>query len=166
MNTHPSTPFGRFFNNIGIWRPSIEEAIESLYDNLHDTEKTAVKDASGWIAVINANLQAAPDFVFELIQKKFPGVTKESVAETLNKVNATLMKADANTPDNFASALGKLQTYLGKYEGNAWIAMTKAVVTVLADVFLKGASPIQSIEAVLEYVYRNFVKGKVVAVAA
>lgn len=166
MNAHPSTPFGRFFNNIGIWRPSIEEAIESLYNNLHDTEKTAVKDASGWIAIINANLQGAPDFVFDLIQKKFPGVTKDSAAGTLNKVNAALMKMDADTPDNFEGALGKLQSYLSKYEGNTWIAMTKAVVTVLADVFLKGASPIQSIETVLEYVYRTFIKGKVAAVAA
>ena len=73
---------------------------------------------------------------------------------------------ETDTPDNFDAALGKLQSYLSKYEGNSWIAMTKAVVTVLADVFLKGASPIQSVEAVLEYVYRTFIKGKVVAASA
>ncbi len=165
MNTHPSTPFGKFFSKIGVWRPSIEEAIKDLYDNLHDAEKTAVKEASGWIAIINANLQGAPDFVFDLIQKTFPEVTKESIATALNKANATLLKTESNTPDDFGTALAKLQSYLSQYEGNSWIAMTKAVVTVLADVFLKGASPIQSIEAVLEYVYRTFIKDKIVASA-
>src|SRR4051794_12294726 len=163
MNTHPNTPFGKFFDKIGIWHPSIEDAIESLYNKLHDTEKDAVKNASGWIAIINANLQEAPDFVFNLIQQKFPSITKENAAETLNKLNAAILKVDINTPDDFDTALTKLQAYLSKYEGNTWIAITRAVVSVLSDVFLKGTSPIQTIETVLEYVYRTFIKGKVAA---
>ncbi len=163
MNTHPNTPLGKFLDKIGIWHPSVEETFKNLYDKLHDTEKTAVKDASGWIAIINANLQATPDAVFNLIQNKFPGVTKESIAGALNKVNAAILKVDANTPNDFDAALGMLQSYLGQYEGNTWIAITKSVVTVLSDVFLKGASPIQSVETVLEYVYRTFIKGKVTA---
>ena len=163
MNTHPNTPFGKFFKKIGIWHPSIEDAIENLYNNLHDTEKTAIKDASGWIAIINSNLKAAPDFVFNLIQQKFPSVTKESIADSLNKLNASILKVDANTPDDFDTALSKLQAYLSKYEGNSWVAITRAVVSVLSDILLKGASPIQTIETVLEYVYRTFIKGKIAA---
>jgi hypothetical protein len=163
MNTHPNTPFGKFFDKIGIWHPDIEDAVASLYNKLHNTEKTAVKNASGWIAIINSNLQATPDFVFELIQQKFPEVTKESIADALNKVNSEILKVDANTPDDFDTALAKLQDYLSKYQGNTWIAITRAVVAVLSDVLLKGTSPIQTIETVLEYVYRTFIKGNVTA---
>lgn len=163
MNTHPNTPFGKFFAKIGIWHPSIEDAVEHLYNKLHDFEKEAIKDASGWIAIINANLQAAPDFVFNLIQQKFPGVTKENAAETLNKLNAAILKVDASITDDFDAALAKLQDYLSKFEDNSWIAITRAVVSVLTDIFLKGATPIQTIETVLEYVYRTFIKGKVTA---
>jgi len=161
MNTHPNTPFGKFFEKIGIWHPSIEEGIENLYNNLQDTEKTAIKNASGWIAIINANLQSAPDFIFNLVQQKFPEVTKESVTNTLNRLNTAILRVDANTPDDLNTALSKLQSYLGKYEGNTWIAITRAVVSVLSDILMKGASPIQTIETVLEYVYRTFIKGKV-----
>ncbi len=163
MNTQPNTPFGKFFAKIGIWHPNIEDAIENLYNKLHDTEKQAVQNASGWIAIINANLQATPDFVFDLIQKKFPGASKESITDALNKLNTEILKVDANTPDDFGAALSKLQDYLGKYQGNTWVAITRAVVAVLSDVLLKGGSPIQTIETVLEYVYRTFIKDKVTA---
>jgi hypothetical protein len=163
MNTQPSTPFGKFFERIGIWRPSVEGAIEDLYNKLHDPEKEAVQNASGWIAIINANLQATPDIVFDIIQKKFPGATKESITGALNKLNAQILKVDASTPDDFSAALSKLQEYLSKYQGNTWIAITRAVVAVLSDVLMNGTTPIQRIETVLEFVYRTFIKDKVAA---
>ena len=163
MNTQPSTPFGKFFSKIGIWRPSIEDAVEDFYNKLHDNEKTAVQNASGWIAIINSNLQGTPDFVFDLIQQKFPGVTKESITGSLNKLNTEILKVDTNTPDDFGAALSKLQGYLGKYQGNTWIAMTRSVVAVLSDVLMNGTTPIQKIETVLEFVYRTFIKDKVAA---
>jgi hypothetical protein len=42
----------------------IKDAILNLYNQVHDIEKTAVKDDSGWIAI--TSLQVAPDFVFNL----------------------------------------------------------------------------------------------------
>lgn len=158
MNTKPSTPFGKFFDKLGVWHPHIEDALKDIYGKLHDTEKTAVKDASGWIAIINTYIKDSPEDVFKLIQLKFPNVTKEGVTDTLNKLNTEILKVDANTPDDFETALTKLQEYLGKYQGNTWVAITRSVVSVLTDIFLKGASPIQTIETVMEYVYQIFVK--------
>jgi hypothetical protein len=162
-NTHPNTPFGLFFDKIGIWHPSLHDTIEAAYNKLKEVEKIAVKDASGYIAIINANLDKAPDFVYEIIQQKFPEVTKEAVAAFVNNVNVQILKVDANTPDDFEGALSKLQAYLSKYEGNTWIALTRAVVSVGADFLSGGVTPIVAIETVLEYVYRNFVKPKVEA---
>ena len=162
MNTHPNTPFGKFFFKLGIWQPSIEDAIAKLYKKLEDTEKDAIQHASGWIAIINAHLQDAPDVIFSIIQEKFPNVTKESITGALNKLNTAILKVGTDTPDNFESALSKLQGYLSKYQGNEWIAITRAVVSVLTTILSTVGSPIQTVELVLEYVYRNFIKGKVV----
>lgn len=158
MNTHPNTVFGKLFFKLGIWHHSFEEVIAGLYNNLHEDEKIAVQTASGWIAIVNTYLKDTPDDVFKMIQLKFPDVTKESITDSLNKLNGELLKVDANTPDDFNTALTKLQEYLSKYQGNTWIAITRAVVSVLTDILLKGASPIQTIETVLEYVYQLFVK--------
>src|SRR5690349_8342612 len=130
MNSHPNTPFGKFFAKIGIWHPTIEEAIEELYNNLDKDVKVAVKEASSWIAIINTNLDKAPDFVFDLIQKKFPNVTKEHITDSLNKVNAAIMKVDDVASDDFGTSLGKLQTYLGQHKGNTWITITRSVVSL------------------------------------
>ena len=160
-NTKPSTPFGKFFNTIGIWHPKFEDAVKDLFTHLPETEQKAITAASGIIAIVNANLDKVPDVVFSLVQQKFPDITKEKLTEGLNKLNGDLIKTGDNMPTDFAGALGVLQGYLGKYEGNTWEVISKSVVTVLANVFLGGGSSIQKIDAVLEFVYRNFIKGKV-----
>ena len=161
MNTHPNSPFGKFFYKIGVWHPSFEEGIVELYSKLHGSEQAAIKMASGWIAVINSNLQATPEVIFTILQTKYPGVTRQNVTNVLNELNGALLKIDTATPEDFNTALARLQEYLGKHEGNVWIALTRAAVGVLADIFLKGKSPIQVIETVLEYVYQTFIKGKI-----
>jgi hypothetical protein len=60
--------------------------------------------------------------------------------------------------DDVLTAIGKLQDYLTKYEGNAWINATKFIVTALTDVLLKGQSPVVLVAQVLEYVYQTFIK--------
>jgi hypothetical protein len=160
-NTHPNTPFGKFFNKIGIWHPDIEDAIKDAYEKLHYAEKEAVNNASGWIAVINSTLYQAPDIVFEILQKKYPGLKKETITDFLNNLNAKIHALDDYIPDTFEAALIKLQDYLSKYEGHTWAVITKAAVSIGTDILLIGASPIQAIEIVIEYVYQEFIKPKV-----
>jgi hypothetical protein len=161
QNTHPNTPFGKFFEKIGVWHPKIIDGIEDLYNKLHDVEKVEVTKASSWIAILNDNVGKTPEDIFKLIQVKFPDVTREYVTEKLNKLNAQILKVDASIPESFEDALTKLQDYLGKFQGNTWISMTRATVSVLADVLLNGQSPVQTIETVLEMVYQTFVKDKI-----
>lgn len=163
MNTHPNTPFGKFFFKIGLWHYKIDDGIEAAYEKLHDAEKLAIQDASGLIAIINANAKAAPDILFQVIENKFPAITKESVTDFLNKLNAQILHADAEIPDTFEDAVSKIQAYLSKYEGKTWGVITKAVVTIGADILMNGAKPIQIIDFVLEYVYQTFVKPKIAA---
>jgi hypothetical protein len=158
MNTHPNTPFGHFFVKLGVWKPSFEEGVIALYDKLHGYEKDAVHLSSGWLAVISANLTAVPDFVFVEIQKRFPEATKEAVTDFVNKLNARIAGIDSQVPDDFATAMTKLQEYLLKYNGNTWINIIRMVVTEGADILLNGVTPIDAISAVLAYVYHTFIK--------
>lgn len=161
MNTHPSTPFGHFFEKIGLWHPHFEDGIVGVYNQLADAEKIAIADASGWIAVINANLNAVPDFVFQLIQTKFPEATKDKVTEVVSKVNAALHLVEDNTPATFEDAVTALQAYLSKYDGSVWIAITKAVVSIAANILVDGKLSIETISTVLDLVYHTIVKPKV-----
>lgn len=161
-NTHPNTPFGKFFAKIGIWRPTVTEAIEDLYNHLHEKEQIAIQKASGWIAIVNNNLQAAPDVVFDLIHEQFPDVTKESITDAINKVNAAFLKVEDSTPADYETALGKLQQFLNNYKDDTKNVVIRSVVTILSKILMSGTKPVQIIETVLEYVYQTFVKGKIV----
>lgn len=163
-NTKPSTPFGKFFFKIGVWHPNAENTIAAMYEKLHTIEQEAIEKASSIIAIASQNVDQAPDFIFELIQKKWPDVTKDNAVVFLNNIATKMAYASEHTPTTFDAALAELQTYLGKFKDDGWIASVRAVVSVGA-VFLTSlhgnTAPIQTIETVLEYVYQNFVKGKV-----
>jgi hypothetical protein len=157
-NTHPNTPFGKFFYSVGIWHPDLEDGIKAAYDTLHDTEKEAVKTASAWIAVINSSLYLAPDAVFELLAQKFPGITKEKLTAFLNNLNSQIAQADRNVPDDFGAAMEKMQSYLATYEGHSWAAITRAVVEIGAVILSGGKLDISLVGTILEYVYQTFIK--------
>lgn len=163
MNTKPSTLFGHFFHRIGIWHPKFEETIEDIYGKLQTGEQEAIKQASGIIAIVNANLQLVPEQVWDIIQTKFPDVTEEHVTELINKLNATIAAVDDYISEDYGTALIKLQAYLAQYVNthNVWAAITRSVVEILADIKLNGKLNIQTITTVLEFVYQTFIKGKV-----
>lgn len=163
MNTQPSTPFGIWFAKHGIGKHKYYYGVVDTYESLEDDAKTALQYASGWVAVINANVEESPDFVFELIQKKFPDATKEHITEGLTRLAEALKLVTANIPTSLNDAITALQGYLSKFEGNTWVAIVRAAVTILADIIAGGKSPIQIIEMVLEFVYQTFIKGKVTA---
>jgi hypothetical protein len=162
MNTHPNTPLGKLFFKLGIWHPDIEDGIVAAYNKLHEEEKIAIVNASGIIAIINANVKQTPDFIFSLLTAKIPTVTKEAVTDFLNHINTELKIVDSQVPDSFEDALTKLQTWLNGFSGNAWIGLVRTVVEVGAT-FLKQGLSLQAVATVLEYVYREFVKPKVSA---
>src|SRR5690348_10629415 len=114
MNTHPNTPFGKFFAKLGIWHPHFEDTIKAIYADLQDDAKEAIHAASGIIAVINEHLKEVPDFVYKAIQKKYPSITPEHLTELLNKLNSAIQGAGANLDDDYDTALTKLQQYLGQ----------------------------------------------------
>jgi hypothetical protein len=161
LNTKPSTVFGHFFYKCGIWHPSIEEGIIAAYDMLHDDEKIAIKSASGIFAVINTNLEAAPDFLWDILESKFPGLTKDTVTGFLNHINTQMKVIDGAIPDDFNTALTKLREYLNGFEGDGWIGMVRMAVEFGASFLSNGKLSIQAIIPVLEYVYRTFIKGKI-----
>ena len=149
-----------FLKSRGLGFVSLFDWFASAWKKLSTTEKDAAVKASGIIAIINANLTATPDIVFQLIQIKFPDITKEKLTSYLSTITSTIKDVDGVVNADFATTLSNLQSYLGKYSGNQWVTITQGVVGLLAGL-LAPSTPIQKITLVLEYVYQNFIKGKI-----
>jgi len=148
-----------FLSSIGHFFTDLFSGIQKVWHSLTEAEQAVSIKASSIIAIINANLTAAPADVLSLIQAAFPTMTKEGLTDLLNKANQILGIADNAASGTFEQALQTLQAYLSKYQGNTWITITRAVVEILVTV-LEPGTIIQKIETVLEYVYQEFVKPK------
>lgn len=155
----------KLLETLGQLFTDIFNSSAKAYHKLEDDEQIAIQKASGWIAIINNNLQSTPDIVFAIIQEKYPAVTKETIANSLHELAVKFKLIADNTPADLNTAIAALQSYLNQHTGNTWIAITKALVSVFSTIINPNLTVIQKVEMVLEYVYQNFIKHKVVSAA-
>jgi hypothetical protein len=89
-NTHPNTPFGKFFDLIGVWHPKAEDTIKAIIEKIKGAEPAVVLELQGVIALVKASLGVVPDAVFELLN-----LTREQVAQQLEELSAAIIKIAA-----------------------------------------------------------------------
>lgn len=155
------TFFQKLFNFQFHWLKNLFNSMEKIWEHLGADEQAVSLKASGIIAIINANIGATPDVVFKLIQAKFPEVTPESVQLLLNKAGDYLKVADGIATMTLEDAIKAFQTHLNSVTGNDWVATTQHAVAALLNVLLPTTTPLQKITTILEFIYDNFVKGKI-----
>ena len=136
-------------------------AMSHCWKHLSDLEQAISLKASGIIAIINANVGMVPEDVFKLIQAKFPDVTEQWIHDTLNKAADFLKIGDGAAALSFQDAIKVFQQHLTTVTGNTWIAKTQHAVGAILTVLLPDTSPLNKITTILEYIYENFVKGKI-----
>jgi hypothetical protein len=89
-NTHPNTPFGKFFDLIGVWHPQPADTIQAIIEKIKGAEPAVVLELQGVIALVKASLGVVPDAVFELLN-----LTREQVAQQLEELSAAILKIAA-----------------------------------------------------------------------
>lgn len=155
------TFFQKLFNFKFHWVTDLFNAMQHAWNHLAEEEKAISLKASGIIAIINQNLDKAPDVVFQLIQAKFPDVTPESVHTLLSKAADFIKIGDGVAALSLEDAIKAFQNHLGSVTGNDWIAVSQKAVGALLTVLLPGTTPLNKITTILEFIYEHFVKGKI-----
>jgi flavodoxin len=89
-NTHPNTIFGKFFNKVGIWHPTVWETIGYVIKNKKDVEDSVIAEVEGWLNNIKATLEAIPAFVLETLK-----VDKEDVEKAIKEIEAVIEQVKA-----------------------------------------------------------------------
>lgn len=130
---------------------------KKLWNEFTTEEQAAVTDASGIIAIVNANLDKTPQVVFQLIQLKYPAVTEASLHTVLTTAATSLNIPEQIISPDFYTTLQNLQTYLSKFSGAAWESEVAQWVGIIATIF-SPETLLQKIVGVLEYVYQRLVK--------
>jgi small-conductance mechanosensitive channel len=103
--------------------------------------------------------------VYIIIQSFFPELSKDVITAAMAQVNMFVANLASYQPGTFEDELSKLQRYLSSFTSdNKWVAATKFVINVFVIAF-EPSTVLHKIEAVMEYVYRTFFKGKVLVPA-
>lgn len=146
-------------SKLGLFMKPIIKQGEDIYDTLTDDEKKAAQWASGIIAVVNQNIDAAPPVIIDLLKIKFPDLSLDVVHGFLETLLTKISNVQTEIPVTLEDAITGLQKYLKQHEGdnNIWGIISKTATTILTVLF-SPETPAQKIEAVLEYVYHLIVK--------
>jgi len=147
-----------FFDFLHIFTDLFDSAAKA-WNKLEPKVQDALLKGSGIISVINQNLEATPDEVFDLIEKKFPDVTKENLTEALAKVTDKLKVAeDIENPD-LLTTIKNLQAYFAGFKGKFWEGTASTASQLLSIALSPDETPFAKVAMFIEYVYRKKIKG-------
>lgn len=147
-----------FFKAIGHFFENLFNQAAHAWHNLEPEVQKALLHGSGVIDIVNKNLDATPDFVWEIIQKKFPDITEDKLKEGLSKINADFKIAEENLSDDLPTLIGNLQKYLATLKGKFWEAASSTLAQILSAIFAPEQTVFAKIVMVVEFVYRKFIK--------
>lgn len=149
---------GRLLSKIGGFFKGIFDAAERAYNKLQPEVKKAMVQASGVLDILNKNVDKAPDFVIELIQKVYPELTREKMLEGLNKVSEGLNVVDAIEAETLEETIKNLQKHLEGLQGQTWAGVSSLAAKLLAVVFSPEGIKWATVETLMEFIYHRFIK--------
>jgi len=146
-----------FFDFLHIFT-DLFDSVAKAWNKLEPKVQDALVKGSGIINVINTNLQATPDEVFDLIQKKFPDVTKENLTAALANVTDKLKVAqDIEDPD-LLTTIKNLQAYFAGFHGKFWEGTASTASQLLSIALAPDETNFAKIAMFIEFVYRKKIK--------
>jgi hypothetical protein len=146
-----------FFDFLHVFT-DLFNSVEKAWHKLDPAVQDALIKGSGVISIINSNLQATPDVVFDLIQKKYPDVTKEKLTEALANVTDKLNVAQGVASPDLLTTIQNLQTYFSGFQGKFWEGTASTASQLLSIALAPDETPFGKIALFMEYVYRKKIK--------
>lgn len=146
-----------FFDFLHIFT-DLFNSVEKAWNKLDPKIQDALVHGSGIIGIINQNLEATPDVVFDLIQKKFPDISKEKLQTALGEVTDKLKVAQDTANPDLLTTIKNLQTFFTGFHGRFWEGTASTASQLLSIALSPDDTPFAKIAMFIEYVYRKKIK--------
>jgi hypothetical protein len=146
-----------FFDFLHIFT-DLFNSVEKAWNKLDPQIQDALVKGSGVINIINTNLEATPDAVFELIEAKYPDVTKEKLTAALANVTDKLKVAEGIANPDLLTTIKNLQTYFSGFHGKFWEGTASTASQLLSIAMAPDETPFAKIASFIEFVYRKKIK--------
>ncbi len=149
-----------FFDFLHIFTDLFNSA-DKVWHKLEPDVQNALIQGSGVINVISQNLETSPDEVFNIIQKKFPDLSKDKLAAGLAKVSDGFKIAENTGTPDLSTTIKNLQTYFSGLKGKFWESATSISAQMLSTLFSSEDAAFAKISSLMEYAYYNKIKKEI-----
>lgn len=152
------TGIGKLLHKIGDFFTNLFHSAEKLWDKVPPDLQEALMQGSEFVNIINTNLDETPDFIFELLQQKYPNLTKEELHGYLTKALEGTAIAHEVTNQNLEQTIVALQTYLGSLSGTTWAKISGLIAQGYAAAKAPSGTKWAAIASLINFVYHAFIK--------
>lgn len=143
---------------IGDFFTSLFGGAKKTWKKLSPEVQAALLNGSGIIEIINTNVDEAPDFVIELIQKAFPNLDIEKLKDGLHQAALGLTVAESINNADLQTTIENLQAYLKGLQGTTWAKISQALALGIAAALAPPTTKFAAISSLIEFVYHSFIK--------
>lgn len=151
----------QLLSKIGLFFKGLFNAAARTWAKVSPEFQEALKQGSGVLAIINSNTSVTSNILIDLILKAYPELTRETLFAGLKGVEKGLNIADRIAEDNLEATLQNLQTFLAevKIENSSfWAGTASFGAKLLALAFAPKNTKWATLEALMEFVYHQFIK--------
>lgn len=134
------------------------DSLNKLWHRISPEVQEALMKGTAIVSFINNHIDQAPQFVLDLIQKEFPGLTEEHLKSALQKVSEDLKIAEGINDADLVTLVKNLQEFLGTKTGTDWEKVSSVMAQFIAIFFAPAGTKFALIATLIEYVYLNFIK--------
>jgi len=148
----------KFLHKIGDFFTGLFNKAKHAWNNIEPLVQEALKQGSDVIYTINTNIDATPDFIWEELQKKWPGLTKEELHKYLLEATQGTAVASEIANQDLETTILALQRWLGSLEGKTWANISEALAKAYAAAKAPKETKFGAISALMQFVYHAFIK--------
>lgn len=149
-----------FISKIGNFFTNLFSNAAKVWKKLSPELQASMLHGSAIIAAVNDNIDKAPTFVIEILQKKFPDLSVEKIKLALKAAAQGLSIAEGVNSDDLESSIKNLQVYLSGLKGATWAKISHTLSAGIAIALAPAGTKLAAIVSLLEYVYQDLIKGK------
>lgn len=150
----------KLFKAIGDFFSGLFKSAKKTWNKLSPEIQNAMLKGSGLVAIINDNVDKAPDFVIDIIKKKYPDFSIEKIKEAIKKGSEGLTIAGGINDNDLAVTIGNLQKYLSTLEGKTWAKISHTLGLGISAAIAPKETKMAALSSLLDYVYHDLIKGK------
>jgi hypothetical protein len=152
--------FKKLFSKIGSFFSDLFNGAAKAWHKLSPEVQNSLLHGSAIVKAINDNINATPDFILDIVQKKFPNLPLDKIKAGLQKVAEGLNVAEGINTDDLLALIKALQDYLATKtkNGTTWAAISHTIASIFAIAVAPKGTKFAVVSSLLEYVYHRFIK--------